>query len=367
MNISIRTDASILIGSGHVMRCLTRAQELRNRGHNIQFICAENSGHMGKTINEKEFDLVLLPELNNLHAYSDGLEDEESFARLREVKDAKETSRALCPSNPDWVIVDHYELGAVWHAYMYKYCNNIMVIDDLANRLYDCDILLDQTYKRKVSEYKNLVSSSCKIYTGPNYGLLRSEFLNLRKKSFEYRKSSSGVRNILVSMGGMDPDNVTENILNGLLLVNWPNTVNVNVVLGDRAPHIKTIRKFKSSGLIKMNVITNTSNMATLMLNSDLAFGAGGTTTWERCCLGLPTFLVISATNQVDIVNNLCRDGVTINLGWYSDLEPKNIKNTVDKIFSNTLTMLTMTKKSFKVCDGRGVKRVADIIVQNDI
>jgi len=359
MNISIRTDASVSIGSGHVMRCLTLAKELRDRGNEVQFICREHVGHLAKSIKEQDFNVILLPQNNNLYLYGDNLVDEKNFLGVNEEYDAKQTSEVIFDARPDWMIVDHYELGSIWHSYIRNYCNNIMVIDDLANRSYECDFLLDQTYKREKTEYQKLVPANCNINTGSNYALLRTEFLNLRKQAFDRRKSLKNVQHILVSMGGMDPDNVTETILEGLFLVNWSDIVTVDVVLGDKAPHLEAIRTIQSSDSIKINIITNTNNMAKLMLNADIAFGSGGTTTWERCCLGLPSLLVISAVNQVDIVENLHSDGIIISLGWYSKLESLNIRKSLEKLITNHLELLSMSEKSFNVCDGLGVHRVA--------
>jgi UDP-2,4-diacetamido-2,4,6-trideoxy-beta-L-altropyranose hydrolase len=359
MNIFIRTDASVLIGSGHVMRCLTLAQELRDRGNDVQFICREHVGHLAQIIKVKKFNVILLPQNSTLNIFDYHPVDKKNILGVSEEQDAEQTSEVISDIRPDWVIVDHYALGAIWHSYIYNYCNNIMVIDDLANRHYECDILLDQTYRREKFQYQKLVPKKCKVYTGSNYALLRTEFLKLREQSIESKKYFEKVQHILVSMGGTDPDNVTEIILKGLFLVSWSRIVTVDIVLGDKAPHIKAIKEINNSDSIKINVITNTNNMAKLMLNADIAFGAGGTTTWERCCLGLPSLLVISAENQVDIVNNLQSDGVIINLGWHSKLESLNIKELVEKLIEDNRALLSMSKKGFNVCDGLGTQRVA--------
>ena len=358
MRVAIRVDASVEIGSGHVMRCLTLAEELQSRGNEVTFICRNHNGNLGKFIGDLGYNVTLLSSAIANSGNSNIKSENKSHLGVEQEVDAKQTADALCGKSIDWIIVDHYSLDSEWHKYMYAFCKNIMVIDDLANRKYECDLILDQTYGVDEESYKDLVPSRCRILTGSSNALLRTQFLHLREVALNIREEQGRVNRVLVTMGGMDPDNVTLTVINGLLQVEWNGDVEINIVLGQHAPHLEQIRSIQSTDFIKVNVISNVNNMAELMLNSDIAIGAGGTTSWERCCMGLPTLMVISAENQVNIINKLSQDGIVINLGWHHVLECLDIKEAIEGLIDKPEEILLMSKKSFSVCDGLGLYRV---------
>jgi len=360
MRIAIRVDASVEIGSGHVMRCLTLAEELQSKGNEVTFICRNHNGNLGKFIDDRGYNVTLLSPVIASSENSSVKSENTSNLGVEQKDDAKQTADALCGKPTDWLIVDHYSLDSEWHTYMYSFCKKIMVIDDLANRKYECDLILDQTYGVDKESYKDLVPSHCGILTGSSNTLLRPQFLHLREVALNKREKRDSVNRVLVTMGGMDPDNVTLTVINGLLQVEWNSEVEINIVLGEHAPHLEQVRSIQSTDFIKVNVISNVNNMAELMLNSDIAIGAGGTTSWERCCMGLPTLMVISAENQVNIVNNLSKDGIVINLGWYHLLKYADVKEAMDSLLGQPSYISLMSKKSFDVCDGLGAKRVAN-------
>ena len=362
MRVWIRVDASVEIGSGHVMRCLTLAGELRKSGCQVQFICREHVGHMRKLINKCGYNAVMLPGSVSTPGEADVADKKMKHLGVSREFDAEVTAKVLANEPADWVIVDHYSLDWKWHRYIKSYCNNLMVIDDLGDRDYECDLLLDQTYARTESIYKDLVSPGCKILTGSDNALLRSQFYNHRKEAQIRRKQQAAVKRILVSMGGMDPDDVTSIVLEGLFKVDWRGTVDVDVVLGEYAPHLGKIETLRTNSNIRLNVITSADDMSGLMLKADLAIGSGGTSSWERCCLGLPTLMVISADNQLDIVNNLSSEGIVKNLGWYYLLEPERLKESIENLLGNPTELVAMSEKSFAVCDGLGVQRVVSAL-----
>jgi UDP-2,4-diacetamido-2,4,6-trideoxy-beta-L-altropyranose hydrolase len=245
------------------------------------------------------------------------------------------------------LIVDSYGLGELWHQHLRKFTQKIMVIDDLANRQFDCDILLNQNLGSKKEEYVDKVSESCQLLLGCDYALLRSEFVEFRGEVLAKRQQTKVIKHILISMGGSDSKNLTYEVLQQL-----DNNFNIIVVLGSVSPHNEMIENYaKNKKNIK--VIIDADNMAELMFNADLAIGAGGSTSWERCCLALPTLLFVTAENQRKIVQNLEKLGAVKIV--------KQLKDDLKILIDNFAFWQEMSQKSQTICDGLGVKKVGSV------
>ena len=293
MNILIRTDASINIGTGHVMRCLTLADELRQKGVDISFICHEEPGNLISYIEDRGYKVHQMP----------GEIDIETDRRLtKEILSKYEIK-------PDWLIIDHYDIDISWEYPLRKYAKKLMVIDDLANREHACDLLLDQNYSNNEDRYNGLVPGNCIQLLGPEYAILRPQFQKAREC---LRKKDGGVNRILVFMGGVDSQNVTSKVLRAIHMLDRSD-IALDVVVGNLNPYHDEI-KILTSKIPNTICHHNVENMAKLMSSADLCIGAGGTTTWERCCVGLPTIAIILAENQKGISESLDREGAYLNI-----------------------------------------------------
>ena len=331
--VAIRTDASNKIGSGHVMRCLSLAEKLRDIGVTVEFITRNYPGDLNKQINVKGFHVHLLSNAVRIQLQHNSTEYKR-WSDIEQKIDAKETIKMISDRRLDWLIVDHYLLDYVWEMELRPYSKKIMVIDDLADRNHDCDILLDQTFGRKESDYQKLILNKCVLLLGSENALLRSDFKKLRPLALSYRKGNNVVKNIIVSMGSMDTINITPKVLDSLSLVKWKVLPTVNVVLTSNAPYLEDIRRNVTKYDFTVNIRTDEINMAQLMLESDLAIGSGGTTSWERCCLALPTILIILANNQQKVGENLAEIGATITI-QKNDMIEKNISNSIAMIIND--------------------------------
>lgn len=301
MKVLVRTDASVEIGSGHLMRCLTLADQLRSEDAEVAFACRDLPGGM--------FDLL------QAHGYQ--------FARLplagadegSQRGDAEETIKAVrqfFPGGLDWLVVDHYGLDTTWERMLRPHARMLMVIDDLANRQHDCDLLLDQNYYRDLDRrYQGLVSEQCLTLLGPSYVLLRQEFTDARQR---LRERDGTVQRILIFFGGSDPSNQTKKTLEALRLLGRP-AIGVDVVVGSVNPNRIAIQALCDE-LPNVTFHCQVANMAELILNADLGIGAGGAAMWERCCLGLPTITVVFAANQERTAKDVADIGAIEYLGW---------------------------------------------------
>ena len=261
-------------------------------------------------------------------------------------QDAKETIKVM-PKMTDLLVVDSYALGQFWHQKLRPHTKKILVIDDLADRQFDCDILLNQNLGVEEKVYEGRVPKDCKLLLGCNYALLRPEFSETRAEALEKRHHTTEIENILVSLGGSDIDNVTYDILQQL-----DNKFNIVVVLGKTSPHNKMIKAYAKNKNIE--VIIDANNMSELMLNADIAIGAGGSTSWERCCLGLPTLLCVLADNQKGAAERLEELGAVIII--------KNLKTDLQLIIENSDYLNIMSNNAKSICDGLGCKRVVSYV-----
>lgn len=342
MKIFIRTDASIDIGTGHVVRCMTLADELRLNGADISFICCEHKGNMIGFIKQKGYTVHSLP--SNI--------DMEEDARLTRKILEDETVYY------DWMIIDHYGIDASWETPLRKFAKKIMVIDDLANRRHDCDILLDQNYNKNNSRYNGLVPEHCIQLLGPEYALLRPQFREAREN---LRERDGGVKKILVFMGGADPTNETGKVLKALNLLNRDD-IAIAVVIGASNP-VKNELEILTKRMPNTACYFQVENMAELMAHVDLCLGASGSTTWERCCLGLPSIVIILADNQKDIAEELEKEGVVVNMGWHENVTEKDIKFAVENLLKDLEKRKMISLRSKRIVDGMGANRVIEKMI----
>lgn len=318
MDTFIRVDASVEIGTGHVMRCLTLAHRLKKEGHRIAFICRDAEGDCIALIKEQGFVVYILP-------LCDGTLW--NFVAEYWEKDAYETIEILKQYNVKKLIIDHYSIDIKWEQLVRPFVKNIMVLDDLANRKHDCDILLDQNFYLDLeTRYEGLVPSSTEMLLGPSHALLRDEFIDAKK---HVKPFNGKIERLFIFFGGSDPTNETEKVLLAIKPLIDKYKLVVDVVVGNSNPNKLKIKQL-------CDEIENTyyhcqvNNIAELMAQADLAIGGGGATTWERIFLHLPTIVIAVADNQVEIAKATHIKGACLFLGLSKKILINDIQNSVD-------------------------------------
>jgi len=357
MQIAIRADASSVIGAGHVMRCLTLANAFARHGANITFLCRATQGNLIGKIKRHGFTVLQLAALNN--------EATHSSSKYSQQQDAQECICLLKNIKTfDLFIVDHYELNNHWQELLRANYQKLLVIDDLANRQHSCDFLLDQTIGRTEAAYSKLIPPYCQTLLGQRYMLLREEFTDKKAHILEQRLSKKQINHVLVTVGGMDPHNITLLILKGLLLLKaLQPDLQVSVLLTSQAPFIKAINDF-SSLYQWLTLHVDTENVAEVMENADIAIGASGSTAWERCCLALPTLSIILADNQMLVDQSLASIGACVSLGWYESITEELIVEQCQKLLKNRPRYNELAISANNVCDGEGTERVVQKILK---
>jgi len=355
MEIAFRADASLEIGTGHVMRCLTLARSLRETGVACQFITRSLPGHMGDRIADEGFDLTLLPAPRG--PAPDGPPAHARWAGVDWEQDAAET-RAVLGAAPDWLVIDHYAFDARWQRATCPAGTKLMVIDDLADRPHVCDLLLDQNLGHDPRNYDGLVPDDCTRLIGPSYALLRPEFAEARGEALAARESR-GLKHLMISMGGIDAVDATSVVLDALRGAPLPEGLQISVIMGGRAPTLEKVRALAKIMPRRTEVSVDVDDMATRMAAADLAIGAGGATTWERCSLGLPSIIVEIADNQAGVAQTLSAAGAALDPG--SVLAPDFVRKLLAVLAAATIParLGMMTEKAASICDGGGCNKVA--------
>lgn len=358
LRICFRTDAALWIGTGHVMRCLTLADALSAAGHDCHFICRSHRGHLLDVIHGRGYTTTALPAavqqaepMSGSHANWLGVSAEQ---------DAADTAAVLQPMDCDWLVVDHYALDTQWESSMRACCRHVLVIDDLADRAHDCDLLLDQTYSRRPEDYRSLVPATAQLLCGSANALLRPDFAAQREASLARRASQPyPLHRILVSMGGVDADNATAEVLRGLAAIPRADALAVTVIMGGQAPWLGEVRQLSQSLALDVTVLVDVSDMASLMAQADLAIGAAGATAWERCCLGLPSLMAVLADNQRLVAEGLHAAGAVQLLPPVNSLAA-SLPGLLEVLVADPEQLQQMSRCAAALVDGGGARRVLD-------
>jgi UDP-2,4-diacetamido-2,4,6-trideoxy-beta-L-altropyranose hydrolase len=371
MNVIFRTDASLDIGIGHVMRCLTLAQALSDLGANCRFICREHTGNLLDIIRQRSFEVqsLSIKYSSQVNLVQQSVQGERVLPHAAWLgvdwqTDAEETKNVIGDGVVDWLIVDHYALDIGWETSLKSHYQKLMVIDDLADRAHDCDLLLDQTFGRDAADYQHWVPVGCPLLIGSNYALLRPEFAAFRDFSLA-RRQSSELKHLLITMGGVDKGNFTGQVLAALLPGILPEDCRVTVVMGATAPWFEAVELQAKRLPWQVEVKVNVSDMAQLMADTDLVVGAAGSTSWERCCLGVPTLMLVTADNQQEVARSLELSGAAICLSSASPLEVE-LAGELAKLRRSKDALSVMSIAARGVSDGLGAQRAAKFLLELD-
>jgi UDP-2,4-diacetamido-2,4,6-trideoxy-beta-L-altropyranose hydrolase len=362
--VAFRADASLQIGTGHVMRCLTLADSLKAQGVETHFICREHPGHLIDLIRDKGHLVHSLPFSSAVRViYEFGALAHADWLGTSQAVDAELCAQILRPLHPDWLIVDHYALDECWEKLLSPFCKKLMVIDDLADRKHICNLLLDQNFGRSTDDYLSLIPSESHLLCGSQYALLRPEFATLRAHSL-MRRSSAMVKNIIISMGGVDGDNATQSVLTALQSCPMPSDVQITVVMGKTAPWLHEVKEMAKEMPWPTEVKVNVNNMAELMSEADISIGGAGSTSWERCCLGLPSILIVLAANQKDSCNRLELAGACKMIESITTITI-DLRILIGQILCNKDSLLAMQRCAAEITDGKGTQLISDLITSS--
>ena len=359
MNIVFRTDASAQTGTGHLMRCLTLASELRERGAASLFVCRHLPASMATQVQQQGH------QLRRLTSLAQPIVDDCSLAHADWLgtswrADAEETRDAIAGLAfvPDWLVVDHYALDARWERALRTSAKGILVIDDLGDRMHDCDFLLDQNmHPTPAARYRGKVGDTCHLLLGPRYALLRHEFAAARMQ----RQSRHGVAGrVLVFMGGIDAANATQTVVQGVLALS-ANGLELEIVTTDANPNLAALRA-EFGALRNVAITVDAHDMAQRLAAADIAIGAGGGAMLERACLGLPTVTISIAENQEPGAESLGLTGATLYLGRFKDIDAGSVRDALSVLLVSATLRSSLGERAAALVDGKGAGRVSRVL-----
>jgi len=329
----VRVDANLDIGSGHLMRCAALGMRLRAKGVRVHFVCVDLIASFADWLRASGFGLT---EISADH----GLDWRQDATATQDV------ARQVGPV--DLLIVDSYGLDSSWESSMRPYTRRILVIDDLADRQHDCDFLLDQNLHDDAQlRYTNYVPVSARQFLGPRFALLRPEF---DRDGLERLRDGS-VSNLLVFFGGTDPGNQAQKVVQALRTLGSRSPHGV-VVLGPSNPHREALH-VAAYGLTNVRVLDATNDMALLMSQADLAIGTCGVAAWERCAMGLPCLVVVTADNQRDDARILAQRGAVEHLGDADSVGPSDWRDALIHAMGDSKRVQQMGVDARCVMEGR--------------
>jgi UDP-2,4-diacetamido-2,4,6-trideoxy-beta-L-altropyranose hydrolase len=346
MHIAFRVDASAALGAGHLMRCATLADLLRARGDTVRFFCRTPPGHQCAWIEERGYRVT------RLAASDDDIDQDE---------DRHQMLAATTEETPfDWLVVDHYRLDARWERALRAVALRILVIDDLADRAHDCDLLVDQNLRASAANpYQDLVPAHARVLLGPRYALLRPAFAALREQ-LEPRNGT--VRRVVLCFGGADPGNHTGTMLD-VLADSLGCVEQVDVFAGAACRHrAKLARRCGEFG-DRVILHPPSADPASALSRADLALGGGGTMNWERACLGVPTIAFGIADNQRRVLETLIEHAYVLGTPSMPLPDPALMRVWLDVALANPALLVGLARRSLALVDGNGVGRVAQAML----
>lgn len=355
MNVVFRVDSSYKMGTGHVMRCLVLAKSLRAAGYNIKFVCRDIPGNLSNLLRESLFETVLLKSPELKPHVEDGYE---SWLGVSQEIDADQMIEFLGDSEVDWVIVDHYSLDEYWENRIKSQGCRILAIDDLANRRHQCDVLVDANFVRGYEQrYKQIIPKSCISLLGPEYCFIADEY---NDPSLSLRQRTGIVDRVLIYFGGVDQFNLSSLCLD-VFSIEELKHIHLDIVIGAMNKNYDSLSiAGKRRG--KTTVHFSVPNLSNLIDSADLAIGAGGITTWERMCLGLPSMVIAIAENQILGAETLSENKLATYLGFHTQITQKSLENAITKKISNPDEILCESLAGKKLVDRKGISRIINFM-----
>jgi len=336
------------------MRTLTLAQSLRERGCEVSFVARRHAGNHIATVQGQGFKVVGLPAPQLAIPLPPALPHADWVGATQE-RDARETTAAIreLGARPDWLIVDHYGLDERWEAHLRSSVQRIFVIDDLADRRHDCDLLLDQNLVEGFeTRYLGKLREECPCMLGPRYALLQPDYGRLHD---QVQPRAGSIRRLFIYFGSADRPELTELALHAVVDLGGSN-IEADAVVSGEAPAAEAVRtRFARHPNVRVH--GPLPSLAPLMASADLAIGAAGSNSWERMCLGLPAVVITLAENQRAVARALDKRGF---IRWLGDADKVGLAELQSALAERIKrgSDEASARASYAVVDGRGVKRV---------
>jgi len=348
-NIVFRADGGSNVGMGHIIRCLSLAEELRKAGQRVYFFSKKSEGIV--RIKECGFEVVSL--LNKEDEHSEGF----YYGDKTELEsEKKEIIDHIRDKKINILIVDSYNVTNEYFSEIKEKVDKLVYIDDINAFDYNVDVLINYSISAKEKDYKSSYKNR-KLLLGPQYALIRKEFQN-----FPSREIAEEVSEIMITSGSTDYFSTIQFILEAVLKDDYLKSKKINVIIGKGFKNTESIAQIASNNP-KVILHQNISDLSQIMLSSDIAISAGGSTLYELCACGTPALSYIIAENQTDSAQTMSKKGYIECLGWYNELSADEIVKKLKYLSRNYEKRKELSAKMQKLVDGKGAERVAEKIL----
>ena len=335
----IRADASIPIGTGHVMRCLALAQAWQDASGTAAFAMCETTAAIAGKLGAESCECISLT------------------AAAGSFGDSEETIACARRLQSTWVVVDGYQFGAAFQKSLKAAGLKVLFLDDYGHATdYSADVVLNQNVSASEALYSNREAGT-RILLGPQYALLRREFTKWRNWR---REVSPECRKLLVMMGGSDPESLTVRVIDALKTASLRN-LETTIVVGGSNPNFEKLDQAAREQDRSIRVLKDVSNTAELMAAADIAVSAAGSTCWELCMMGLPALLIDVAGNQTQVAEELARRGSAIHVGDRS-VTAKQLSEGLVSLAGPEALRRSLSEKSRELVDGKGAARIVTVL-----
>lgn len=361
LSVAFRVDGGKNVGMGHIMRCLSLANAFRRDGHKVYFFSKADEGI--EIIQNEKFDVDSLPSVaQNTEGFFYG-----SPAEL--ITEAEAVVSRLYSQQIDVLIVDTYNVTNEYFQLLKPHVKKLAYIDDINKFSYAVDIIVNGNITGKYLGYRQYDGQPL-VLLGPSYNMIRNEF-----QSLPVRNMRKQVAEIMITTGGADPYNLTDKLLAILLHNEQLKVLRMNVLVGSGFTNIEHLINISqkhdnvvlyANSAVAANLPAITySNISDIMLRSDLAISAGGSTLYEFAACGTPVLVFVLADNQEFIVQKMDELGYIQSLGWYNQLDDSQVVSALLNLMSNLEKRQEMSCKGQRLVDGRGTERIVKSIIDS--
>jgi UDP-2,4-diacetamido-2,4,6-trideoxy-beta-L-altropyranose hydrolase len=334
----IRADADPRMGTGHVMRCLALAQAWQDAGGRAACLTANRIEGLNARLTAEGLTLVPLSATPGSDA------------------DADQTRETATLLGARWVVLDGYHFSGEFQSRVRQDGIRVLAVDDYGHAgSYAADLVLNQNLHGSEELYRNRAEHT-ELLLGTKFAMLRREFRAFRGWKREVPETA---RKVLVTLGGSDPDNVTLKVIEALHGVEVPG-LEALVAIGGANPRFKELEKAARDGQGSIRLVANVTNMTELMAWADVAIAAGGTTTWERACMGLPSLVMSVADNQTELAATVQIAGIGWNLGRHGDFRVTCLADGLARLATDAVARAEMARRGPELVDSMGAVRVTD-------
>jgi UDP-2,4-diacetamido-2,4,6-trideoxy-beta-L-altropyranose hydrolase len=338
VEVHFRVDADAATGLGHLRRCLSLAAAITAGGGTCRFFMSEPSIAVAALVRDRGVSLCPLA--------------------ASSAADAAAYLAAAEGLTADWLIVDHYGLGASWREALRaaRTALRIGMVVDCAGDVEACDLLIDPNMGMRAGDYAQRVSPGCRICAGERFALLDPRFLRARERLLA-GELPAPEHTLLVSLGGGDCQADLAAVADSLERVAAAGAYRWQLLRGPALP------AGVSPEFPRFEVLPPEHDMAALLCRTAAVIGAGGVSALERLCLGVPALCIERVGNQAGFLTEADGDGLIRLLPGYWRLAPDERVPAITAALTQWLpTLAQQPRRPHRGVDGRGADRVAAVM-----